>query len=147
MIHVADSVAKVATFRSYNSAPILVTSYELLVRAEAEVGQVRWDLVVCDEAHRLKNAEIKTSCALAGIACERRVLLTGTPVQNDLGEYFCLVNAVAPGLLGSRSDFNAQFVARIEAGRQPGADHEARRAAEAALQKLAEISHSVLLRR
>ena len=41
VIHVADSVAKVATFRSYNSAPILVTSYELLVRAESEVNQVQ----------------------------------------------------------------------------------------------------------
>ena len=65
----ADSVAKVATFRSYNSAPILVTSYELLLRAEAEVALVRWDLVVCDEAHRLKNSEIKTSCSLTSLAC------------------------------------------------------------------------------
>ncbi len=143
----ADSVAKVAIFRSYNTAPILVTSYELLVRAEAEVGQVRWDLVVCDEAHRLKNAEIKTSCALNAVPCERRILLTGTPVQNDLGEYFCLVNVVAPGLLGTRATFNAHFAARIEAGRQPGADAESRSAAEDALQKLAEISHSLLLRR
>jgi DNA repair and recombination protein RAD54B len=66
---VADSVAKVATFRSYNSAPILVTSYELLLRAEGEVGQIRWDLLVCDEAHRLKNSEIKTSCSLTNIPC------------------------------------------------------------------------------
>ncbi len=113
----------------------------------ANPDQVRWDLVVCDEAHRLKNAEIKTSSTLNSVPCERRVLLTGTPVQNDLGEYFCLVNVVAPGLLGTRAEFNAQFAARIEAGRQPGAGEEARLAAEAALQKLAEISHSLLLRR
>ena len=68
-------------------------------------------------------------------------------MQNDLGEYFCLMNVVAPGLLGTRAEFNAQFASRIEAGRQPGAEDETRQAAETALQNLAEISNSLLLRR
>ena len=57
------------------------------------------------------------------------------------------MNVVAPGLLGTRAEFNAQFASRIEAGRQPGAEDETRQAAETALQKLAEISNSLLLRR
>ncbi len=56
---------KVAAFKSYRTAPVLIISYEMLVRAEEELKQVRWDLMVCDEAHRLKNSEIKTSTALS----------------------------------------------------------------------------------
>jgi DNA repair and recombination protein RAD54B len=76
----------VALFRSYNSAPILVMSYEMLVRTLPEVQTICWDLVVCDEAHRMKNSMIKTSSSLGKLACRRKLLLTGTPVQNDLGE-------------------------------------------------------------
>ena len=70
--------------RSYNTAPVLLISYEMLVRAEDEIKQIKWDLIVCDEAHRLKNSEIKTSASLSRLDCERKVLLSGTPVQNDL---------------------------------------------------------------
>lgn len=80
----ADSVGKVATFRSYNSAPILVTSYELLLRAEAEVGQVHWDLLVCDEAHRLKNSEIKTSCCLTALPCKKILFHYRMPLPSEL---------------------------------------------------------------
>jgi SNF2 family DNA or RNA helicase len=81
-IHIADTGDKVALFRSYNSAPILVMFYEMLVRTLPEVQTICWDLVVCDEAHRM----IKTSSSLGKLACRRKLLLTGTPVQNDLGE-------------------------------------------------------------
>ena len=80
-IHIADTGDTVALFRSYNSAPILVMFYEMLVRTLPEVQTICWDLVVCDEAHRM----IKTSSSLGKLACRRKLLLTGTPVQNDLG--------------------------------------------------------------
>ena len=78
IIHVADNAKKVTTFKAYNTAPVLIMSYEMLVRAEEEVKGVRWDLIVCDEAHRLKNSEIKTSSSLARLSCTRKLLLTGT---------------------------------------------------------------------
>lgn len=49
-------------------------------------------LSVCDEAHRLKNRENQTSKALFSLPCKRRVLLTGTPMQNDLQEFFAMVD-------------------------------------------------------
>ena len=147
IIHVADSAKKVSSFKSYNTAPILVVSYELLVRAEAEIQDIKWDLIVCDEAHRLKNSEIKTSCCLARIECDKRVLLTGTPVQNDLNEYYCLVSTVAPGLLGNKVKFNSEFVSKIEKGREPGAEESERQDADEALSKLSTISQHILLRR
>ena len=75
-IHIADTGDKVAQFRSYNSAPILVMSYEMLIRTLPEVQKICWDLVVCDEAHRMKNSMIKTSSSLGQLACRRKLLLT-----------------------------------------------------------------------
>lgn len=81
--------------------PILIISYETFrmhahVLHEDEVG-----LVLCDEGHRLKNCENQTYQALMGIKAKRRVLLSGTPIQNDLLEYFSLIQFVNQGLLGS----------------------------------------------
>ena len=97
IIHIADTGDKVAQFRSYYSAPILVMSYEMLVRTLAEVQKICWALVVCDEAHRMKTSMIKTSSKLGQMACRRKLLLTGTHVQNDLWEYFGLVDVACPG--------------------------------------------------
>ena len=126
---------------------MLLISYEMLVRAESQVSQIKWDLIICDEAHRLKNSEIKTSTSLARVNCDRRVLLSGTPVQNDLQEYYCLVSVVAPGILGTKVEFNAEYVSKIERGREPGALVEEKRGADEALAKLADISRHLLLRR
>merc|ERR550519_1869146 len=147
VVHVADGAAKVSVFRSYNTAPVLILSYETLVRSIEEVSKVSWDLIVCDEAHRLKNAQIKTSAALASLPCPRRVLLTGTPVQNDLGEFHSLASAAAPGLLGTRADFNKRLENAIEAGRQPEAEEDEKVAGQAAMERLANLTQHLVLRR
>ena len=67
---------------------------------QGEVG-----LVLCDEGHRLKNSENQTYQALMNIKAKRRVLLSGTPIQNDLLEYFSLVSFVNDGLLGRFNKF------------------------------------------
>lgn len=48
------------------------------------IEKLGFDLLVCDEAHRLKNPAIKTTHLLANLTCKKRVLMTGTPIQNDL---------------------------------------------------------------
>ena len=83
--------------------PILIISYETFrlhahVLHKDEVG-----LVLCDEGHRLKNSENQTYQSLMGLKAKRRVLLSGTPIQNDLLEYFSLVHFVNQGLLGTAS--------------------------------------------
>jgi hypothetical protein len=56
------------------------------------------ELIICDEAHRLKNDQTKTNVALSNLPCKRRVLLSGTPMQNDLEEFFSMVDFTNPGL-------------------------------------------------
>jgi len=86
--------------RGRSLTPVLIISYESF-RSHVEVlslGEI--GLVICDEGHRLKNQDNQTYQALVKIKCKRRILITGTPVQNDLSEYFSLVNFVNEGLLG-----------------------------------------------
>lgn len=102
---------------------ILVVSYECI---RTHVGRlIKYpdccDLMVCDEAHRLKNSDNQTSRALNSIPVKRRVLLTGTPMQNDLTEFYAMVDFTNPGILGTPEEFRRHFLFPILRGREPDA--------------------------
>ena len=63
------------------------------------------DLMICDEAHKLKNADSGLARSLSLLPARKRILLSGTPMQNELSEFFNMVNFCNPGVLGSNSDF------------------------------------------
>ncbi|KAG2260110.1 hypothetical protein Bca52824_079404 [Brassica carinata] len=74
------------------------------------------DILVCDEAQIIKNTRADTTKALKQVRCQRRIALTGSPLQNNLMEYYCMVNFVREGLLGSSPEFRNRFQNPIENG-------------------------------
>ncbi|KAM6930106.1 helicase ARIP4-like [Lycodopsis pacificus] len=82
---------------------------ELLKGIEKALARPGPDVVICDEGHRIKNCHASTSQALKGIQTRRRVVLSGYPLQNNLIEYWCMVDFVRPDFLGTRQEFSNMF--------------------------------------
>ena len=74
------------------------------------------DLIICDEGHFIKNIKSNRSKALLNVKTQRRIILTGTPVQNNLAEYFWMINFVKPNYLGSFKEFGNRFKNPIRNG-------------------------------
>ncbi|CAH1395920.1 unnamed protein product, partial [Nezara viridula] len=130
-----------------NTHPILVISYETF-RIHAKVlHSSPIGLVLCDEGHRLKNRENQTYLALTGLDCKRRVLLSGTPIQNDLLEYFSLVHFVNEGILGTAQEFRKQYEIPILRGQDSLASQKDREVAKERLEQLIGIVNRCLIRR
>ncbi|KAH8833687.1 DNA repair protein, SNF2 family [Flagelloscypha sp. PMI_526] len=101
--------------------PVMIVSYETLRTLTVYLARCPIGLMLCDEGHRLKNSDNQTFQALMSLNCQRRVILTGTPIQNDLSEYFSLLNFANPNYLGSKNDFRKNFELAIIRGRDSDA--------------------------
>uniref|UniRef100_A0A5K3ENL7 Helicase C-terminal domain-containing protein n=1 Tax=Mesocestoides corti TaxID=53468 RepID=A0A5K3ENL7_MESCO len=101
-----------AYFSQMRPPPVIIMSYEMLIQNSSRMTELaNLDLVVCDEGHRLKNLGIKTTAVLKKLPARRRIILTGTPIQNDLTEFWSLAEFVAPGCLAaSREEYRERIV-------------------------------------
>ena len=67
------------------------------------------ELLICDEAHKLKNAESGLAQSLSLLPAKKRVLLSGTPMQNELIEFYNMVNFCNPNILGTAMEFRKRY--------------------------------------
>ncbi|CAL1517439.1 DEAD/DEAH box helicase [Chitinophaga sp. MM2321] len=101
---------RVALINAAGPFDVVITTYGLLQSEEKLLAAVKWATVVLDEAHTIKNYQTKTSKAAMSLRADFKLMLTGTPIQNHMGEIWNLFNFLNPGLLGSLDHFNEQFV-------------------------------------
>jgi SNF2 family DNA or RNA helicase len=103
-----------AKVKSLGKFDVLITSYTLLQQEVDLLESVTWETIVLDEAQAIKNAGTKRSRAAMQLQGRFRLLTTGTPIENHLGELWNLFRFINPGLLGSFKQFNARFGIPIE---------------------------------
>lgn len=123
--------------RRLKGADVVLTTYETFLRDADKMAagpaapkggeRVPWDLLVLDEAHSIKNPDSLRAKAIKTARSRGRVALTGTPVENHLGELWSLFDFILPGYLGTRSAFRAAFRTPVEAERDAEAAERLRR--------------------
>lgn len=127
---------------------LLIISYTQALRnIDVLCDTKELDLIICDEGHRLKNSEIKTTKALMKLKSKRKIILSGTPIQNDLEEFYSMIEFVNPGILGEREKFRKVFEEPIMAGRQPGATEKEKAIGDARSKMLSSLTSIFILRR
>ncbi len=109
------------TLKGLGPGGVLIASYGVLSRDAAVLARLPWGRLVFDEAQQLKNPYTAVSRAAAALPAERRVALTGTPVENRLLELWALLQLLNPGLLGSLAQFRRRFALPIERDHDPEA--------------------------
>ena len=102
------------TIKKAKAGDIVITTYGLFVTEKKSLTEKKWNTVCLDEAHVIKNRETKTSSAVMQLQAKYRIILTGTPVQNHLGELWNLFQFINPGLLGSYDHFSRKYIVPIE---------------------------------
>ncbi|MCX7934060.1 MAG: SNF2-related protein, partial [Planctomycetota bacterium] len=88
---------------------VVVCTYGLLAQEEEALAAVKWHTIVLDEAQAIKNAETRRCRAAHRLRADFRLALTGTPVENHLGEIWSIFHFLLPGLLGSQAQFQQRF--------------------------------------
>jgi hypothetical protein len=134
--HGSDRLSDEALLVAVQDADIVITSYDIATRDVETLQLVAWDRLLMDEAQDVKNPATKRARALRLLRARRRVAMTGTPIENHLGELWALMDILNPGLLGSREAFARTFANPIQLGND-----------EAALQRLRSIVQPFILRR
>ncbi|XP_063869839.1 DNA repair and recombination protein RAD54B-like isoform X1 [Scylla paramamosain] len=146
-VFVVDQQNKVEQYTSQQHTPVMIISYEMFLRNSEVIEKIGFDLIICDEAHRLKNPAIKTTHLLASLPCKRRILVTGTPIQNDLQELFALVDFANPGVLGTPSSFRHIYEEPIVASQQPNTPLTEKELGASRASQLNRITSLFILRR
>ena len=153
-----DSKSTIRSFLNHRGKGVLIISYDqqrlncklfdpTKLRMGPGAAQTVCDLLICDEAHKLKNADSAIARSLNMLPARKRVLLSGTPMQNDLEEFFNMVNFCNPDVFGTVSEFKRKYERPILKSREPDAS-DAERTRAAVLQKqLSTIVNEFILKR
>ncbi|KAJ3895830.1 SNF2 chromatin remodeling protein [Lentinula edodes] len=93
----------------FKTFDVVVTSYEVVRNDISNLESMRWLYCILDEGHVIKNAKTKLTKAVKSVQAQHRLILSGTPIQNNVLELWSLFDFLMPGFLGTESSFNERF--------------------------------------
>ncbi|NXO84327.1 ER6L2 protein, partial [Sitta europaea] len=126
---------------------VALTTYEILRLYLDEFNSIEWSAVIVDEAHRIKNPKAQITQTMKSLKCSVRIGLTGTILQNNMKELWCVMDWAVPGLLGSRVHFKKKFSDPVEHGQRHTATKRELATGRKAMVKLARKMSGWFLRR
>ncbi|MEI6520593.1 MAG: DEAD/DEAH box helicase, partial [bacterium] len=106
---------------------LIITSYALLHRDYDVFKKIKWAGVILDEAQNIKNPSTKQARSARGLKADYRLALTGTPVENHVGELWSIMEFLNPGFLGTASEFHEKFFVPLQAERDQEAANRLKR--------------------
>ena len=118
---------RAALVKAAGAHQVLLVSYQMLQQDDSALAGRPWATLVLDEAQAIKNAAAKRSQAVFELQADFRLALSGTPIENRLGELWSIMRACNPGLLGNQARFNERFATMIERQRDKTAQRQLRR--------------------
>ncbi len=119
--HGAGRRTKAAFEKEAAHSALVITSYGLLQRETEALAALSWRGVILDEAQNIKNPQAKQAQAARALQAGYRLALTGTPVENHVGDLWALMAFLNPGLLGSQAAFRRGFFLPVQTGSDPEA--------------------------
>ncbi|KAI9789547.1 MAG: helicase [Peltula sp. TS41687] len=147
-VFVADGSKRLRDFTLGKSYSVMIIGYEKLRNVQEELQEgTSVDIVVADEGHRLKTAQNKSAQAIKSLHTSRRIILSGTPIQNDLSEFYIMVELVNPGILGTYNSFKKAFEVPIVKSRQPDARKKDIQKGATRSEELSALTNLFILRR
>jgi TATA-binding protein-associated factor len=126
---------------------LVIASYDIVRKDIEFFGSVHWNYCVLDEGHIIKNGRTKSSKAIKQLIANHRLILSGTPIQNNVLELWSLFDFLMPGFLGTEKQFNARFSRPILASRDPKSSAKDQEAGALAMEALHRQVLPFLLRR
>jgi SNF2 family DNA or RNA helicase len=122
LIHHGAARHKGAAFKKEaQKHALVVSSYGLLHRDSKVFQEIPWSGLILDEAQNIKNSETQQSRAARSLAADYKIALTGTPVENNVGDLWSIMEFLNPGFLGTQAEFKRKFFVPIQAERDPHA--------------------------
>lgn len=147
LVYVGNPTTRLALAPTFKDYDVVVTSYDIARNDCAAVARQNWNYCVLDEGHIIKNAASKLTKAVKTFSAEHRLILSGTPIQNNVLELWSLFDFLMPGFLGSEKVFNDRFAKPIAASRNSKSSSKEQEAGALALEALHKQVLPFLLRR
>ncbi|XP_054843425.1 DNA excision repair protein ERCC-6-like 2 [Eublepharis macularius] len=126
---------------------IVLTTYKTLHQYLDELNSLKWSAIIVDEVHRIRNPKAQITQTMKALTCSVRIGLTGTILQNNMKELWCVMDWAIPGLLGSEARFKKEFSDPVEHGQRHTATRRELATGRKAMQRLAQKMGGYFLRR
>nr|GMD10900.1 TATA-binding protein-associated factor BTAF1 isoform X1 [Ipomoea batatas] len=145
--YVGSAQERTSLRSQFNRYSVIVTSYDVVRKDVDSLRQVFWNYCILDEGHIIKNAKSKVTLAVKQLKAQHRLILSGTPIQNNVLDLWSLFDFLMPGFLGTERQFHASYGKPLIAARDPKCSAKDAEAGALAMEALHKQVMPFLLRR